>query len=198
MPANQNDVSNIGKRIGRLLQQYQLRIRYAEYKAKLMEEERAKASSSGNGWKTAQATISQKAWEVYAKNLATKKSELEDAVRKSLICYSSKEKDIWWRYFIENKSTYQIEAELNLNSRAVQRVVASMKKDMELKFEQSLPKIGEIEAPKWSAVELAQFFEEKPSADYVSAISDLLAYGIVDVDALEFDPMFQKYIKGER
>lgn len=87
---------------------------------------------------------------------------------------------------------------MKLNSRAVQRIVASMKADMELKFEQKLPRIGEASAPKWSAQELACFLEEKPSDDYVAAIKDMLDYGIVDIDTLEFDETFQDYLKGKR
>lgn len=198
MAAQSNDVSNIGRRIGRLLQQYQLRIAYAEYKSKLYEEEREKASASGQGYKTLQATLSQKVWKTYMENLVTKKSQLEAAVREALVCYNEKERKIWWLYFIKQKSSYEIEEIMKLNSRAVQRIVASMKSDMELKFEQKLPRIGEASAPKWSAQELACFLEEKPSDDYVAAIRDMLDYGIVDIDTLEFDETFQDYLKGKR
>lgn len=198
MAAQSNDVSNIGRRIGRLLQQYQLRIAYAEHKSKLYEEEREKASASGQGYKTLQATLSQKVWKTYMENLVTKKSQLEAAVREALVCYNEKERKIWWLYFIEQKSSYEIEEIMKLNSRAVQRIVASMKADMELKFEQKLPRIGEASAPKWSAQELACFLEEKPSDDYVAAIRDMLDYGIVDIDILEFDETFQDYLKGKR
>ena len=194
MANNQNDVSNIGKRIGRLLQQYELRIQYAQYKSSLMEEERQKASATGKAFKSMQATISRDVWEVYAKNLNTKKSELEEAVGRALMCYSDAEKRIWWAYFIENKSSYDIEGETHLNSRTVQRMIAAMKRDMELKFEQNLPRVGETDSPRYSASDIASFVRKKPSEEYVSAVSDLLEYGIVDLDALEFDPKFQDFI----
>lgn len=198
MPNHKNDEANIGKRIGRLLQQYGLRIEYAKYKANLMEEERKKSSACNQTWKAAQASVSKKAWEVYADNLATKKDELIEAVKGALICYNSKERLIWWLYFIENKSTYEIEEEVKINSRSVQRCIAAMKEEMALKFEQSMPRMGDTEAPKWSSVDLARFLEDKPSDDYIAAVKDMLAYGIVDVDALEFDPDFQDCLAGKR
>lgn len=193
-----NDVGSIGKRIGRLLQQYQLRIAYAEYKAHLMDEERLKASAIGNAYREMQANISKKAWETYAKNLATKKSELEQAVREALICYNSKQRTIFWLYFIENKSTYEIEDEMRIDSRKVQRTIAAMKADMEMRFEQRLPKIGEVKSPKWSAPDLAKFLTENPSQGYIDAIQDMLDYGIIDLDTLEFDQDFQDYLEGGR
>lgn len=194
MANNKNDVSSIGNRIGRLIQQYELRIRYAEYKAKLMAEEEKRASASGLDKKAMYAKIARLAWEVYQKNLSDKRDDLLKEIKGALICYNSKEKQIWWLYFIENKSSYDIETETNFNARAVQRTVAAMKSDMELKFESLFHRNSGLESPNWSAADLANFLTERPSDDYLAAVKDMLQYGIVDLDALEFDPMFQKYL----
>ena len=198
MPANTNDASTIGKRLGRLIQQYDLRIKYGQYKASLMEQEASKASAIGNEQKAVRAKVSMNAWATYADNLATAKMELAKAIQTALVAYNTTERKIWWLYFIENKSTYDIEDETSINSRSVQRVIAAMKKDMELNFEQKLPNVGEVESPKWTAQDLAFFLEEKPTTDYLAAIKDMLEYGIVDIDALEFDPDFQDYVVNGR
>ena len=198
MPANTNDASTIGKRLGRLIQQYDLRIKYGQYKANLMEQEAKKASAIGNLEKETRAKVSMNAWATYADNLATAKMELAKAIQTALVAYNTTERKIWWAYFIENKSTYDIEDETSINSRSVQRAIAAMKKDMELNFEQKLPYVGEVESPKWTAQDLAFFLEEKPTTDYLSAIKDMLEYGIVDIDALEFDPDFQDYVVNGR
>lgn len=185
---------NVGKRLGRLLQQYALRIAYAEGKIQLYDEEQQNASARGNGVKTLKATVAKNCWEVYAKNLKTKKEELEKSIREALVGYSTKQRQIWFAYFIENKSSYEIEEEQCINSRAVQRMVASMKEDMDLRFDIKVPNIGEKKFPKFSPKDLAEFLTEKPSEDYVLAIKDLLNYGIVDLDELDFDPDFQGWI----
>jgi len=196
MPAYKTDETSIGKRLGRLLQQYQLRIAYAKYKASLYEEEAACASSRGMGYKALQATISKKSWETYAQNLTDKKAELEGVLRSCLIGYSDKQKDIWYSYFIDNLSPSEIESKNpNLSQRTIQRVVAAMKRDMELRFEQKLPRIGERPAPNWNAQDLGHFLEEEPDEGYLAALKDALDYGIIDIDALEFDYEFQRYLE---
>lgn len=198
MPANKNDVSTIGNQIGRLIQQYDLRITYAQYRASLMDEERLKASSLGQGRKTLESTVSREAWAIYAKNLTTKRQALIEDVKSALICYNANERKVWWAYFIERKSTYDIAAEIDRDPRAIQRMVAAMKADMELRFEQVLPRIGEKTSPKWSYAELANFLEDKPSEDYMKAVKDMIDYGVVSVDLLEFDPDFQDFLAGKR
>lgn len=195
MPGYKTDETSIGKRLGRLLSQYALRISYATYKSGLYKEESDNASARGNGYKALQATISQKAWETYAKNLGDKKTELEAAIRKSLVGYSEKQVQIWYAYFIEDKSPNEIEEITNLSTRTIQRSIAAMKADMELKFVQRLPSIGEKTAPNWSAKDLANFLCKAPTEEYTAAIKDMLDYGVVDTDALEFDYEFQKFVE---
>jgi len=192
-----NEETSVGKRIGRLLQQYALRIAFAEGKVKLYDEEQANASARGSGVKTLRASISRNCWEVYAKNLTTKKTELEEAVKNALVGYSTKQRQVWFAYFIENKSSYEIEEQLSLNSRTVQRMVAAMKEDMDLKFDIRLPKMGEENFPKFSAKDLAEFLTDKPSEDYINGIKDALDYGIIDLDELDFDPDFQGFLDGK-
>lgn len=199
MPANKNDVSTIGNQIGRLIQQYDLRITYAKFRAELMEEERLKASTIGEGRKTFESTVSRQAWSIYAKNLATKKNELALEVKKALIGYNTVEREAWWRYFIERKSAEQVATEIGFSLRSVQRLIASMKADMELRFSQILPRFGDKESPKWSHTELARFLSKKePSDEYARAVKDMIEYGIVSIDLLEFDPEFQDFLKGVR
>ena len=194
MPANKNDVSTIGNQIGRLLQQYELRITYANWRAKLMDEERLKASALYQKKRALDASIAKEAWSIYAKNLTDKKAELVEAVKRGLIGYGSNERVIWWRYFIERESAERIAEDVNMSLRSVQRLVASMKANMELRFSTIAPKFSEGESPKWSHVELAGFLQESPSEDYVKAIKDIIEGGYVSIDLLESDPRFQEYL----
>ena len=79
--ASRNDESNIGMRLCRLFQQYGLRIAYAQYKAEMYEQEREAASARGQGYKSLQAQVAKQSWEVYRRNLITKRRELEEAVQ---------------------------------------------------------------------------------------------------------------------
>ena len=198
--ASRNDESSIGMRLGKLFQQYGLRIAYAQYKAGMYEQERDAASARGNAYRTLQAQISKQSWEVYARNLTAKRSELEDAVRRSLIGYSDVQKKVWYAYFIEGKSSTAIMHEVQLSDRTVERMIARMKDDMELKFSAStFKRIGEEAKPKWEAGQLASFLGGSPSDEYKAAVQDLLDYGVIDLDALEFDHDFQHYLEtGER
>ena len=128
-----NDAS-IGKRLSQLLRQYSLRIALAKGKAHLYDQERQRASATGNAYKSLQAQIAVRCWAIYAKNLTTLKGELEEAIRNALAGYGEYEKRAWWLYFIENKPSSEIEREVGLSQRTVQRWLASMKADMELKF----------------------------------------------------------------
>ncbi len=194
--ASRNDESNIGMRLGKLFQQYALRISYAEYKAKLYEQEREAASTRGQGYKALQAQVAKQSWEVYLKNLTAMRAELEEAVKKALIGYSDIQKKVWYAYFMEAKSSTTIMHEVQLSDRTVERMIARMKDDMELKFTAStFKRIGEEIKPKWDATQLAAFLEESPSDDYKAAIQDMLDYGIIDLDALEFDHDFQHFLE---
>lgn len=198
MAANKNDASTIGFQIGRLIQQYNLRITRANYRAKLMDEERLKASSVGQTKRALEATISRDAWVIYAKNLTNKRTELAEEVKTSLIGYNANEKSVWWSYFVERKSAEKVAQETGFSLRSVQRFIASMKAEMECRFNQIPPRMEEIESPRWSHIELAHFLEEKPNDDYIKAVKDLIDYGVISVDLLEFDPDFQAYLRGER
>ncbi len=192
-----NEENTVGRRLGRLLQQYNLRIAYAKGKRKLYQEEQNNASAKGNSQMALKATIAFKCWEVYETNLTAKREELIEAIQNALIGYNDRQRKIWFAYFIEGKSSYEIaDSVVPLNPRLVQRAIAAMKSDMELKFEQKLPEVGEKVAPKWSASDLANYLSDKPAEAYVSAVKDLLDYGIVDLDALEFDKTFQDYLGG--
>ncbi len=194
MAANKNDASTIGFQIGRLIQQYNLRIAHANHRAQLMDEERLKASSLGQSRKSIDATISRDAWLTYAKNLANKRTELAEDVKRSLICYNANERKVWWSYFIERKSADQVAQETGFSLRSVQRLIASMKAEMECKFSQIPPRVGE--SPKWSHIELASFLSKgRLSEEYSRAIKDIMEYGIVSTDLLEFDPDFQKSLE---
>lgn len=200
MANHEKDGLCIGKRLGRLIEQYELRRAYAKYKAGLMEQERLKASAIGNEYKSMQAKISMEAWTVYETNLHEMEAELMEQIKKALLGYNSTEKNIWWLYFIENKSSYEIESAISLNSRSVQRAIAAMKKDMELKF-LSRPRTnaeGQEYKTLFTALDLANFIEEKPSEDYVRAVRDLMQLGFIDLDALEFDGLFQDFLEGKR
>ena len=195
MPNYKDDETSIGRRLGRLLQQYGLRISYATHKANIYSEEEKCASARGLAQKALRAKISANSWGVYAKNLADKRDELKQAIYLSLIGYNDKQKKIWFAYFIDNLSPSEIELQdPSVSQRTIQRVVAAMKADMALRFPSKLPNIGEKGAPNWNAKDLATFLEEKPSNDYVRALQDALNYGIIDIDALEFDYEFQNYI----
>ena len=171
----------------------------SEGKAQLYDQERQRASATGNAHKSLQAQIAVRCWATYAKNLTTLKGELEAAIQNALAGYKDKQKRIWWLYFIEDKSVYEIEEAMHLNVRNVSRALASMKADMELKFRVPRPLTQEGRAtPKWGARELANFLEENPSEEYVKAVSELLEYGIIDIDALEFDEMFQEFLEKGR
>lgn len=195
MPANKNDVSTIGNQIGRLLQQYELRITYANYRANLMNEEKLKASALGQDRKALSASISKEAWGVYAKNLNDKKGELIEAIKKALIGYNANERKVWWSYFIERKSAERVSDEVCMSLRSVQRLIASMKDDMELRFSQIPPKFSDGETPKWSHVELAGFLQKDPSEAYVKAVKDMVDGGYISIDILESDPKFQEYLQ---
>ncbi len=193
--AYRNAYNNIGNRLGRLLQQYNLRIAYAEYRSEMYKEEQSKASALGNGYKSLQATISKQCWETYAKNLSDKRDGLMSDIKGSLVGYNDKQRRIWYAYFIENKSADCVADEFSLGTRTVERIISAMKGDMELNFSASLPKMGDRPSPSWSSAELANFLQESPSPDYLSAISDCLSYGIVDADALENDRDFQEFLE---
>lgn len=194
--ASRNDESNIGQRLAKLYQQYGLRIAYAEYKAEMYEQERESASMRGQGYKALQAQIAKQSWEVYRKNLLNKRGELEEAVKQALVGYSDVQRSVWYAYFMEAKSSTTIMKEVGLSDRTVERMIARMKDDMELKFTASaFKRIGESSKPKWDGNALAEFLEEKPSDEYRKAVQDLLDYGIVDLDALEFDHDFQHFLE---
>lgn len=197
--ASRNDESNIGMRLGRLFQQYGLRIAYAQYKAEMYEQEREAASARGQGYKSLQAQVAKQSWEVYRKNLITKRRELEEAVQTALIGYSDTQRRVWFSYFMEGKSSTAIMQEVQLSDRTVERMIARMKDDMELKFTDSaFKRIGEATKPKWTSAQLASFLTENPSQDYLAAVQDMLDYGIVDLDALEFDHDFQNFVESGR
>lgn len=189
-----NVETNVGKRIGSLLQQYALRIAFAQGKMRLYDEEQQNASARGNGVKTLKASIARNCWGVYEKNLSDKKEELEKNVKEALIGYSTKQREVWFAYFIENKSCYEMEDELNINARTIQRMVAAMKEEMDLRFDFKVPDIGENKLPKFSPKDLAEFLTDKPSEEYIAGIKDVLDYGIIDLDELEFDPDFQNFL----
>ncbi len=196
MSANTNDGSSVGRRIGRLLQQYSIRIAYAEYKAKLYEEEASSASARGNAQKSVKAKVAKITWETYAKNLADKRDNLIRDVRNSLIGYSDKQASIWFAYFVENKTTHEIATSLGVVSeRTVQRMIASMKDDMSIRFETRMPRIGERPSANFEARELASFLREEPSEEYIAALKDAMDKGFIDVDALEFDYEFQSHLE---
>lgn len=54
---------------------------------------------------------------------------------------------------------------------------------------------GERPAPNWNAQDLGHFLEEEPDEGYLAALKDALDYGIIDIDALEFDYEFQRYLE---
>lgn len=194
--ASRNDESNIGQRLAKLYQQYTLRIEYAKYKSEMYEQERESASMRGQGYKALQAQIAKQSWEVYRKNLLNKRGELEEAVKQALVGYSDVQRSVWYAYFMEAKSSTTIMKEVGLSDRTVERMIARMKDDMELKFTASaFKRIGESSKPKWDGNALAEFLEEKPSDEYRKAVQDLLDYGIVDLDALEFDHDFQHFLE---
>lgn len=192
--ANRTAYNSIGNRLGRLLQQYNLRVAYAEYRSEMYAEEQGKASALGNGYKALQATISKQCWETYAKNLSDKRDELTDAIKTSLVGYNDRQKKVWYAYFIENKTAEAIATEINTVERTVMRMVSVMRDDMEMNFSASLPKMGDRPSYPWSPTDLANFLTENPTPDYVSAVSDCMSYGIVDADALENDRMFQEFL----
>ncbi len=192
--ANRTAYNSIGNRLGRLLQQYNLRVAYAEYRSEMYAEEQSKASALGNGYKSLQATISKQCWETYAKNLSDKRDELTDAIKMSLVGYNDRQKKVWYSYFIENKTAEAIASEINTVERTVMRMVSVMREDMEMNFSASLPHMGDKPSYSWSPTDLATFLTEKPTPDYVSAVSDCMSYGIVDADALENDRMFQEFL----
>lgn len=196
-----NDESNIGQRLGRLLQQFDLRIAFAAYKAEMYENERSHASMRGMGQKAIQAQMAKNSWNTYRENLLRFRSELIDEVKSSLIGYSATQKHVWFAYFMENKSSTAIAKELGLSDRTVERSVAKLKDDMALKFRYdsaAFRRLGEIPQPRWSAEDLAAFLKEKPSQEYLEAIKDMLDYGIIDLDALEFDHGFQHFLETGR
>ena len=194
--ASRNDESNIGQRLAKLYQQYGLRIAYAEYKAEMYEQEREAASTRGQGYKALQAQVAKQSWEAYRKNLLNKRGELEEAVKQALIGYNDIQRKVWYAYFMEAKSSTTIMKEVGLSDRTVERMIARMKDDMELKFTAStFKRIGETAKPKWSGDDLAEFLDDKPSDEYRRAVQDLLDYGIVDLDALEFDHDFQRFLE---
>ena len=193
--ASRNDESNIGMRLGKLFRQYGLRIAYAQYNADLYENERQKCSAIGQSYKALQAQIAKQSWEAYRKNLIEKQNEMGEAVQQALIGYSDTQRRIWYAYFLEGKSSTVITKEVNLSDRTVERMIAKMKVDMELKFDGTPFKRAEAEAKaKWDASQLAAYLEGNPSQAYQSAIQDLLDYGAIDLDALEFDQRFQDYL----
>lgn len=192
--ANRTAYNSIGNRLGRLLQQYRLRIAYAVYRAEMYGEEQAKASALGNGYKALQATISKQCWETYAKNLGDKRDELLGSIKECLIGYNDKQRKVWCAYFIDNKSAEAIAADVGAAPRTVERMISVMRSDMELNFSASLPKMGDKPAASWDANALATFLTESPTPDYLSAVNDCMSYGIVDADALENDRMFQEFL----
>lgn len=195
---HQNDDNLIGKRIGRLLQQFRLRHAYAEHRSGLMRAEYERASGSGQTERALKAKIGKAMWDVYAKNVGDLMGKLGEDVRNALVCYNQTERGIWWAYFVEGKSSYDIGEELHVNSRTVQRAVAAMRRDMEMSFSFAGPKVeGEAKTPKWGAQDLADYMRPKASPEYVSAVNDMLERGIVDCDALDFDPAFQEAIRKE-
>lgn len=199
MPNYKNDETSIGKRLGRLLQQYGLRISYATYKAVLYREEEQSASARGNDQRALRAKIAKTSWETYAANLTDKRDELKRAIYMSLIGYNDRQKKIWFAYFIENLTPSEIELrEPNTSQRTIQRTVAAMKADMELRFPSKLPAIGDKEAPNWNAKDLALFLEERPSEDYIKGLQDALDYGVIDIDAIECDEEFQNFISASK
>jgi len=199
MPNYKNDETSIGRRLGRLLQQYGLRISYATHKANIYSEEEKCASARGLAQKALRAKISANSWGVYAKNLADKRDELKQAIYMSLIGYNDKQKKIWFAYFIDNLSPSEIELQdPNISQRTIQRVVAAMKADMALRFPSKLPTIGDKEAPNWNAKDLASFLGERPSEDYIKGLQDAFDYGVIDIDAIECDEEFQNFISASK
>lgn len=189
--------TSIGRRIGQLLRQYALRINFAEGKAKLYDEESQKASAMGYGKRTIDAAIARNVWQTYAKNLKDVKAELENAVKEALAGYTQQQKIIWWSYFINNQPCPDIaeRPDVRMELRTVYRVVKAMRDELELKFKLPVPSEERVEIKEWSPIDLALFLEEKPSDEYIQAIKDMLDYGIVDLDTLEFDHDFQHFLE---
>lgn len=193
---NNNDTS-IGNRLGRLFQQMQLRVEYATYKAKLYAEEAKLASARGKETKAVRATISQRAYETYAKNVLDLYTDLATAIKASLTGYSDKQMNVWTSYFIFDKPVSVIAVEENVSERTVHRMIAAMKADMELKVGGCIPAEARTEkSPNWNAIDLAEFLAGglPCSEHYYQAIADALKYGAIDVNALEFDTAFQEYL----
>lgn len=196
MSCNRNDEGNIGQRLAKLYQQYALRVAYAKYKAEIYEQERQSSSMRGNSARSLKAQVAKRSWEVYLANLNEKKSELESAVKTALVGYNDTQRKVWFAYFFEAKSTDAISAEVDLSGRTVERMIARMKGDMEMKFTSGdVKKPPRQSKPKWSGDDLARFLEDKPSDDYRRAVQDMLDYGAVDIDALEFDHDFQEWLE---
>lgn len=190
-----NEQNTIGKRLGRLVQQYDLRISHAKYTAGVYEEEWARLSATNQTQKATYAKVAHNTWKTYETNLAAKREELIKAIQEALIGYNEKQRKIWYAYFIEGLSGREIEDKYNLGYRNVYRMVSAMQEDMSLRFVGKVPDESGAKTLNWGAARLATFLTENPSNDYIEAVEDALNYGIIDIDSLEFDPDFQDFLE---
>ena len=184
---------SIGLRIGSLIRQYGLRIAYAKGKISLYEAERAKYESLGRQRQAASAKLSRNVWAAYCNAITAKRDALMEDVRQLLSGYTGIEYDVWVRHCVNGERMSDIANDLGYNLTWVYKIAAKVSADMAERIEEP-EKPTSSKAPKWTARQLAKFLTEAPSPDYEAAIADLLAYGAIDVGALESDGGFQDYL----
>lgn len=188
--------NRIGKRLGRLVAQYRLRIAYGKAKAELYSAEAKKNDRLGRSKQAIEAKASRNVFGVYVSNLEGKLGELLNGIDLALLPYSDLTRQAWKLCYLEGLTIDQIADRLCINARYIQRLISradqAVCKSVGLEGRESEP------PERWSAADLAAYLTERPSADYVSGIADLLDYGAVDVTFLETDEEFLDWLASSK
>lgn len=191
------DGTIIANRIVRILCQYDLRIAYGKAKAGLYEEEEGKYSALCDATKAAKGKVAKEVWTTYVDNLTKKKEQLEAELNDALQFYSATQKEIWIDVFVHKRPIKSLTSKYNLCRSSLSRIVSAMRRDMEMRFDGRLP-AENSDQPNWNYKDLASFLTDKPSADYMEAVKDLVSYGLIDVQMLDTDESFQSYLDGRK